>query len=354
VTTPAVPTPVSYSPRTASLGAIVDLDVVDASTSWVLLTTCIQPMTGQCHYLVTRTTDGGATWSKPVRVGPGFNPADGGAPRHVLFLNSQDGFVYGSSDAYITHDGGRTWISTGFNAVFFVAATGRASRAWAITYPCAKGVSCADEVQTSTDAGRTWSAPHAMQVDFDPSDGIAFSNNGLLIEGAGSDDMVLTLDGGTTWSFIKTRCTASTFIANVATSDGNELWQLCVEHPSANAANVSDRVLFVSEDGGKSWTQRATLQISNQLAASGYLLVLVSTRPGAALMATNQSTMTISHDGGRTWASVNGPAGVGFMTIRFANGFDGWALDVNQNIWFTHDGGDSWKELPGISIPPAS
>src|SRR5260370_13521662 len=103
--------PVSESPRLAANGWVVDADLVGGLTGWVLLSNCIQPMTGQCHYSVARTADGGATWSKPVQVGPGFDPADGDAPRHVQFINPQDGFVYGRLVAYVTHDARQTWSS---------------------------------------------------------------------------------------------------------------------------------------------------------------------------------------------------------------------------------------------------
>src|SRR5260370_10612126 len=324
------------------------MDGVEARTGWVLLTTCIQPMTGQCHYSVTRTTDGGASWSRPVRVGPGFDPANGDAIRHVHMLTAQDGFVYGAAEAYVTHDGGRTWGSTGLKPAFFAMFSGRASRAWAITYPCAKGFVCSEEVRSSLDSGRTWSTPYATPSGFYASDAISFPN-GLFMTSQG--DMELTLDGGTTWSFIKSQCATDNFIANVATSDGNELWELCTAYPNVRVAKMN---LFVSEDGGNSWVRRNEMLVSGQQAASGYLVVLVSSRPGSAVIATNLSTNGITHDAGRTWSNLVGPTGVGLEAIRFANGFDGWALDVNQNIWFTHDGGDSWKELAGLSIPPAS
>src|SRR4029077_13959230 len=46
------PSPVSQSPRLAANGWVVDADLIHSSTGWVLLSNCIQPMTGQCHYSV--------------------------------------------------------------------------------------------------------------------------------------------------------------------------------------------------------------------------------------------------------------------------------------------------------------
>lgn len=342
--TPVPQAPVSESARQATQGAIIDTDLVDASTGWVLISNCISPMTGQCHYSVARTVDGGQTWSKAVQVGPMFDPSNGDAPRHVHFMNARDGFVYGGSEAYVTHDGGQSWRPVGVRAVFFTAATGRGNRSWAITYPCAKGVQCAYEVRTSIDAGRTWSSTAPIPAGFSPAEAIPFSNAGLLIAGGGAGDIELTLDGGSTWTFIKSRCPANNFIADVATSDATELWELCIDYPSVTT-NESNKVLFVSEDRGKSWSQRTTSPTTGRQLGLGYLVSLVSPRPGTAVIATNESTIAVTIDGGRTWTDV-GPSKIGFMAIQFGTADDGWALDVYQYLWSTHDGGKSWSQLP--------
>ena len=347
--TPAVtPSPVSESARQAVNGWVVDADLAGASTGWVLLSNCIQPMTGQCGYFVARTGDGGGTWSKAVQVGPLFDPTDGDAPRHVHFINAQDGFVYGGVVAYSTHDAGLTWTSVNVNQTFISAMAGLGQQAWLITYACAKGSSCPYEVRSSSNAGRTWSSPHSLPPSFSPSDAVAFGRAGLLISNQSVGDLQLTQDGGATWRVVKTQCTGNNFIAKVATSDGNELWELCIDYPDVSGSNISHTVVFVSEDGGQTWPRRGTSQVSGQQAASRYLLVLAASRPGTAVTATNQSTIAITPDAGRTWTDV-GPAGIGFMTLRFANADDGWALDVYQNIWSTHDGGATWQQLPGVA-----
>jgi hypothetical protein len=359
--TPAVsPSPLAESPRQAALGAIVDVDLLGGSTGWALLTNCIQPMAGQCHYAIEQTSDGGATWTKAVQVGPGFDPADGGAPRHVHFINARDGFVYGGVVAYATHDAGQTWSSVSVNQTFIALMTGFLQQAWLITYPCAKGVNCPFDVRTSVDAGRTWSSPHALPLNFAPSTAIPFCASssvpasscaaGLLVSSEPSGDMEVTRDGGVTWNSIKTQCTASNFIAKVATagnSDGSGIWELCMDYPDVSRGNVSHKVLFVSEDGGQTWSRSATWVVTAQQAGSGYLIVLAATGPETAVMATNQSSITITKDAGRTWTDV-GPPGNGFVSLQFANLADGWALDVNQYIWATTDGGSTWTQVQGI------
>src|SRR6266852_822716 len=308
--TPAVtPSPVSESARQAVNGWVVDADLAGASTGWVLLSNCIQPMTGQCGYFVARTGDGGGTWSKAVQVGPLFYPTDGDAPRHVHFINAQDGFVYGGVVAYSTHDAGLTWTSVNVNQTFISAMAGLGQQAWLITYPCAKGSSCPYEVRSSSNAGRTWSSPHSLPPSFSPSDAVAFGRAGLLISNQSVGDLELTQDGGATWRVVKTQCTGNNFIAKVATSDGNELWELCMDYSDVSGSNISHTVVFVSEDGGQTWSRRGTSQVSGQQAASGYLLVLAASLPGTAVTATNQSTIAITPGSGRFVSPTRTTAG---------------------------------------------
>jgi hypothetical protein len=97
-----VPTP---TPAPAGL-FVIDQDMLDASTTWLLVSDCPLRANPTCHNAVVGTTDGGQTWSSPVQVGPPVLVTDGGAPRSIRFVSKQDGFVYGGAGAYVTHDGG--------------------------------------------------------------------------------------------------------------------------------------------------------------------------------------------------------------------------------------------------------
>jgi photosystem II stability/assembly factor-like uncharacterized protein len=327
------------SPSPTSLN-IIDVDLVDASTGWILLTNCVAPMTGTCSYSVAATADGGRSWSKAVQVGPPFYSTDGGAPRTVHFVNRHDGFVSGGASAFATHDGGRTWGPTGLHPVFYAspAVVGRGSQAWVVSYPCVKGSLCPYEVRSSADAGRTWSSPFPLPMGLAPLGLVAIGSSGLLVSTVPYGEIELTTDGGATWSSIKSQCALNTFRALVTTADGNELWERCLGYQKGGPVQF-----FVSEDGGKSWSVHKTSQLPS-LPLPDYSTVLVSPSAGTALTASDSSPISITHDRGLHWTVV-GPSGVGFVSIRFANETDGWALDVNRNVWFTNDGGDHWTQL---------
>lgn len=340
--TSPVPSDTPKQPVGSGETVFLDASPIDALTGWALLSNCIQPLTGSCHYSVVRTSDGGRTWSKSVQVGPSSDGSDAGVPRKLTFINPNDGFEYGSTSAFATHDGGRTWKAVGLQPYWFASIKGRGTTAWVISYPCAKGTLCPYEVRLSVDAGRTWSAPHSLPSGFSPADAVAIADTGLLVSSVPTGDVELTLDRGTTWRSIATHCPANTFRSAVTTTDGNELWELC-----QGASQTGSSKLFVSTDGGKSWSlgtgrlpgfeNKPPIYFSPD-----YSTMLVSTRPGTALMASNQTTISITHDGGKTWTPV-GEGGLLFQSMSFANATDGWAVDNSTTVWTTSDGGDHWQ-----------
>ena len=343
----AQPTPASKPspPAEAPPGKVVyDVDVAGPDQGWILLTNCIEPMTGTCQYFVAATTTGGQTWSVPVQVGGQFDPADGGAPRHVRFINASDGFAFGGTVAFVTHDAGRTWAQLDPNATFYTTIEGQGRRAWIITWPCAKAAPCSYQVSTSADGGRTWSKPASLPAGFYPYRAVAFGEAGLLLSSESPGNLEITRDGGATWAGIQSRCTGNVLESVVATSEGKELWQLCLDYPDANSAEAK-RQLWVSVDGGLTWASRVVSQVGTMQAANGYFQVMAAPKADSLVMASNQSGMTITHDGGRTWTGV-GPGGVGFQSIRFVSAQLGVAVDVTHGIWVTTDGGDHWSQWP--------
>jgi photosystem II stability/assembly factor-like uncharacterized protein len=337
------PTPVP-APIAVPQLALEDLDLIDASTGWIVVSNCATSSAATCQYSVAATQDGGVSWMTPAQVGPAFDRTDGGAPKTVRFLNHQDGFVYGYSGAYVTHDGGKTWGGAGLPAKFVYSIAASGQTVWAVTSPCAKGVQCPLEVRRSIDGGRSWLAPHLLPIGFSPEALVSFSS-GVMMSSVPLGDIQLTSDGGTTWRAIKAPCLGNTFRGYVATSDGKELWELCMGYPDTTS-NTADKTLFLSEDGGRSWSPRATSAAGGSLQANGFPAWLVSNRSHVAFMS-GAPTPLVTHDAGSTWAPV-GLDATGLWLIRFAGSHDGWALEGTRNIWATIDGGETWNQSGGL------
>jgi photosystem II stability/assembly factor-like uncharacterized protein len=328
-----------------------DIDLLDSATAWALLTNCNGEMIDPCNYFVAATSDGGGTWSKPVAIAPSFDPHNGDAPRTIRFINPADGFVYGGGGAFVTHDGGKTWAKLDLRATFFSVISGRGRNVWAFTYPCAKGTLCSYWANSSNDGGRSWSSPQALPVGFSPYDATFFGSAGLLVSGGSPAGRIeITSDGGKTWRSINSQCKDPfSFGARVAASDRNELWELCMGMPKVPAVGVSpdssDKVLFVSRDGGLTWAQMGTSQAGGKLPLTGSQLSLVSTGPHELLLGTDKTPIFRTADSGATWTPVQISPSAGVMWLRFISPQIGWAMESQGAIWSTTDGGASWTQL---------
>jgi hypothetical protein len=337
----ATPLPAELpSPHPTSGGLLVlDSDMVDPSTGWLVLTDC--PTESNCHYFVARTSDGGESWTRPVQVGASFPSGPGFPPRTIRFVNKLDGFVYGSQDAfaYVTHDGGKTWQKLDVPYVFLYGITISSGTAWMTTYPCPKGTQCQLEVRSSADGGHTWSAAHKLPPGYSPEAPVAFPT-GLVMSSVPTGDIEITSNRGLTWRSLKSVCAANSFRGFVTTVDGTELWEQCMGYPDSAGA-FSDISLFVSEDGGKTWMRRTWPPVMASPAGESLVTshVLVAFALGG-----NRSLVT--HDGGKNWTDTSDQAAT-FTTIRFNAGW-GWALDSERAVWQTVDGGDHWSEAGSL------
>jgi photosystem II stability/assembly factor-like uncharacterized protein len=313
----------------------IDQDMLDASTGWMLVSDCPLRANPTCHNSVTKTADGGQTWTRPIQVGPSFPVTDGDAPRTIRFLNRTDGFVYGHNSAFVTHDGGGTWARFGLLATFVSSITTFGDTVWAVTYPCAKGTQCPYEVRSSLDGARTWSPAHQLPADYSPLETAVAFGSGLVLSSVPLGDIEMTADRGKTWSFIKSACPANPFRGYATTSDGKDLWELCSGYPDSTG-QTTGTLLFVSANGGKSWSRRDTTKL-------GPLAWLVSNRPHVAFANIDHATL-VSRDGGVAWASLI-QVNVDFAFIRFDENGGGWALDAQRGLWVTTDGGAGWNEV---------
>ena len=313
-----------------------DADVVDQATAWLLLSDCESATPATCHYSVKRTTDGGGTWSPAVLVGPLFSSGDGDAPRTIRFLDRINGFVYGHSVAFETHDAGGTWADAGFKGEI-VGIAPFESTVWAVTRPCAKGVTCPYEVRSSHDGGATWSQPHQLPVGFAPETVVAFGS-GAILSGPPPEVVVLTADGGVTWHELKSPCGADDFRGRATSADGIEIWVLC-QQLAASTGAINDATIFVSTNAGQTWTRRG---VPGSLPAW-----IVSPKVNVAV-ADGEGSMVLSTDSGATWSRVSA-GDARFEFARFLSPELGWAMDANREVWITADSGTSW--LNAMSLP---
>lgn len=313
--------------------------MISGSVGWMLLSDCPLRPAVECHYATARTEKAGYEWTSPVQVGPAFSPGStGDAPTAIRFLNQQDGFVYGSSGAYVTHDGGALSQKSDLPGLIGTVAISPTT-VWETDYPCAKGTLCQYEIRSSLDGGRSWSDPHKLPLNFSPETVVAFAQ-GVAMSSAPTGQIVMTTDGGRSWHSIESPCSGNPFRGRVATFDGRELWELCLGYPDGTGV-ARDRSLFVSIDGGVTWSAR----VANETATT-VLSWIVSNSPRTAIASGDRATL-ITHDGGKSWVHV-APVFVNLSRIFQLTPTYGAAIDSDRNLLETFDGGADWSDTGAL------
>jgi len=323
--------PIPVTPGTH--GLVLDASFANSSDGWALLAQPSQRSLGGT-ISVEATHDGGATWLTPVAVGPPIDEASNAdSPRHIHFVDRDNGFVWGSGTSYVTHDGGRTWHDAGL-PMGLVTITGQEGVAWAVS----------TVVQVSPDGGQSWLSTASLPVT--PVAASSFGVSGLLLTQRGSSDLALTNDGGSTWLRIGGPCAAGTAINGAATSDGREIWEVCTPLPPSNTVPLSQPLIssvFISEDSGRTWTRSS---VDDGGVGTDWLL---SPSSGTALLGTDTPTgMTITHDGGLTWQRCTTDPNHGSLRALSysADGSLVVAVEGVYRVWISRDGGNNWVESP--------
>lgn len=137
------------------------------------------------------------------------------------------------------------------------------------------------------------------------------------------------------------------------TLDAQMVWQLCL---GGAAAGSGEKWLFITTDGGVSWTliSRTTLGDPPPEAGAGdfpngngvvQILFLDETNGWLAMNSPGQNLFR-SEDGGHSWtATPELPPGEPVTSISFTDALHGTAV-TPDSAWTTTDGGDTWVQEP--------
>jgi len=307
------------------------------------------------------TDDGGSTWH-------GVKPPVTGAPRgsagvsQVRFFDTSDGWAFGPQ-LWATHDGGRTWaqISTGGLRVAALETAGQ--RVFAVWAQCTgSGADFAAQCTSSA----LYSAAHGSNNWAPvPGAGTSFSLSGTASSAAlvltGTRGYLLPPDGELlsgpvtsqgAWQPVTGTAApaaapckpgpaqpdsqpAGALLAPTSTSG---LVLVCAGQA---AGGSQPKTVYTSADGGRTW-QRA-----GNAPAQGTATSVAGTTAGTIVLATTQG-IELSTDGGATWTAAQGalPSG-GFGYVGMTTQDQGVAVPANANlhaVWFTYDGGTTWRE----------
>ena len=373
-TTPPVaaptPTPAAERPLVPANFAATSVTFIGTLTGWVLgqAGTPGHCFTKDCTS-VARTDDGGATWygvHAPVTGAP--NGSAGVS--QIRFLDTQDGWAFGP-ELFATHDGGQIWTHVSTGGMRVTALEARGDRAFAVWAQCTGtgadfAAGCTSFAVYSATAGSDNWAPVAGATS-GVSPGSPASSASLLL--TGTSGYLLTPNGGLisgpvsaqgTWAALSALPTAVQGVAQsttqcapgtaqpdgrasggmVAATDPSGLVLLCAGQATGGS---QVKTVYTSSDGGTTW------HLGGTAPAAGTATSVAGTPSGAIVIATSLG-IEISTDGGATWtaASTATPPG-GFAFVGMTTSSLGVAVpaDAHQDaVWFTVDGGQTWRASP--------
>ena len=321
-------------------------------------------------YGLTKTTDGGETFTE---VGAGNFPFT--ELRDIHFFNENTGYVLGSyEDAFAkTTDGGNTWVKSTTLPQDFYYDMIVFSEQRIIVSGSYSGTS---NIYLTTDGGATWTASAAGNLSIfsmtflDSLTGFAGSEGGMAYK---------TTDGGLSWNVVTTLNALPTDAFFSMFNEGSNLYVLSYDStlyvstdagatftssqflPSGNipivmrAGTVVGSTLFLAGDLGsfyKSTNNGTSWQSPTKIAKLGYIQDVYANNADK-IIAVGEPTfpstigeqIIISDDGGQNWTSISLTSlDADLRSIKMIDDNTGYTVGSSGGIWKTTNGGYNWNQ----------
>lgn len=289
---------------------------------------------------IFKTTDGGKTW---VRQSTGID-----APIYgIKFFDAQTGWATGAFGALLrTTDGGSTWSVSKFGeAPYYLSSTDLA----AITAVDAKTVYIGRTgignggtglFFTSKDGGLTWKTISATPFQ------ITASGKFWLIQ---NNSVRMSTDGGQTYTSsldLKLPPTSSYFeAATMLAQDDQHLvaYTRTSSYDYTTYRYVYAETVYTTVDGGANWS---TVNLPSGTAVGIQRLYQVSA-DAKTLVASGNSGMIRSTDGGMTWTPLAGPPAEPYYYSFSYISIGGSDIIANNysTMWLSRDAGQTWAKI---------
>ncbi len=291
------------------------------------------------------TGNGGVTWQVATSI-----PLPAWAST-LEFVDSDDGYAWGSGGLDVTHDGGRHWelslaVGTGSGAVSPIGTS-----VWAIS---SSGV-----LESTADGGTTWQ--EAVQPPVSRPAVLSRVNTSVayvlgcdeINQNGPQGDLARTEDGGKTWQTLAVPpgCSGGSEWSDLVALSTDDLWLVQFAQP---ATDMTSKWVHRSDDGGVHWTLMASETLGDPDQRTGHIfstgdfgpLSVLASEPNRAWLAEDRGGLLVTTDGGLDWqfafrdpdADAFGPPSVSFLDATH-----GWAA-TGDGLWRTTDG-TTWTEI---------
>ena len=276
---------------------------------------------------VTRTTDGGQTWTTVSAIGSGPRLWD------VESATAAQSVYCGEAGALaMTRNGGQRWalIQSGGTGMAHALDAVDPLRAWA--------ASDQGEILRTVDGGAHWLRVHVagfdnygrlQDVDFvDSARGWAVGRQEFF--GGGTGRIVRSTNGGKSWQVQYS--VPDAYMDSVEALDAQTVI-------AAGNIPLGPRFVLRSTDGGSTWTDvapsQAVVMDSDFVGSTGWIV-------GGRIHKTT--------DAGQTWVEQSIPPDL-LYAVSFADSLHGWAVGWGPTILRTTDGGQTWtpQSVPGAT-----
>ncbi len=300
---------------------------------------------------VCRSTDGGEHWQAlPETVKLGINAQREKSVR-ALAVDPRDGnVVYAGTPAgkiFKTADGGQTW-----RQVYECLPVGQVSAvAVSPRRPATVLAATTNGVILSRDGGATWK--NAVGPGSAASVAIAPTDPNIFYAGAGN--VYKSTDGGETWNACGAGIDPKAPVVEVAVSPKNAQTVCCI------ATQGWSGHFYASADGGQTWKEtnrlRADIDADPTLPEEAEIknagteplskptnLAISPVDPAQMIIAANWRPC-VSEDGGRSWSERDHGADISVVyDIRFS-GPRVYAGAMDEGVLTSADGGAHWRQL---------
>lgn len=243
------------------------------------------------------------------------------ADKHALAFvpTNADQILFGHHGGLMRSlDGGRTFEATpsGFDAMNLVFDPAAPKTVFAAGH---------DVLAKSTDAGITWSPVAADLPGLDVHAFAASTEAGRYYAFAGGYGLYVSADGGTSWTLRSDSAPPGT--------------HSIIELPDGTlVVGATDAGILRSEDGGRTWvSSRAGID-------SGVIFSVKGHPSGARLYAGTSAGLFVSDDEGRTWApTALNDAMIVSVAVNPSDGLEVMAIERGGRLYHSTDGGTTWS-----------
>jgi photosystem II stability/assembly factor-like uncharacterized protein len=347
---------------------ITDLSWISATQGWAVGVASTCGSGGSCAAVLLGTVDGGRQWAlvettnTPADCTFGCAPSSRGASdvvptvTNIRFVTDRIGFAFGQTFTTTT-DGGHRWVAQTGRKVAALEVAGREVIRVSYSHtgcpgPCDWGIDTAAIGSTAWRPVRFPEPTHNDAVQLVRSGlndvYVAFFGNPASGAGTQTADLVVSHDGGRTWTRRSDPCSKDRRGENdsyaIAAAPGGVVVSVCNPRGQNGGGFV-----VISDDGSR--TYGSALVLPDRVSADDVAI----TSPGDVFVTSANASGPVgprlyaSHDSGHHWSvaiteapqpNQNFPTSRGLL--KFLDPTHGYWLGNNQTLWTTTDGGTHW------------